>query len=339
MNADLDLSLKVSDLLKSVSKNGDELRLRQTFADQDVAHILKLKTSLRLHDTFLWGFSKTRTYTSKSGYTLLDSLPEMQTTPPPSMAPIERNLWSNLWKVKTSPKVRHFLRRALAEALAVSKKIQSRGIQIDPLCSSCRSEPETVCHVLFHCRIARETWELSAISPPSSGFSANSVFLNFHHLLSCVKRQEMNTTPLAFPWILWHLWKAKNTFIFEKKRLDPHFILSQAVEDTESWLSVNQAETRETAPVLTRQCITPTWQRPSRDQLNCNVGSSWVNARENCGESWRLRNHHGSVLFHIRRSYSKVSSRFESNLLGLLLAAECLRILNHRKVTFECSSR
>lgn len=119
--------------------------------------------------------------------------------------------------MKTLPKVRHFMWRAQAGALAVSERLASRGINVDATCKVCLAQPETICHVLFHCPVAKEVWSLSSFPIPRTGFSSNSVFLNFHHLLeTCKKRQVTEKTRLVFPWILWQLWKSRNRCVFEQ---------------------------------------------------------------------------------------------------------------------------
>lgn len=141
LHGNIDVSLKVSDLLDPLNGNWDVTRLQTTFVNQDVDRILKIKCSPSLQDSYLWAFSKTGLYSSQSGYRLLESLPDLQTIPPPALSPIEKNLWSELWKIKTLPKIRHFMWKVLVGALAVTEKLRSRGIQANPLCSSCRSEP------------------------------------------------------------------------------------------------------------------------------------------------------------------------------------------------------
>lgn len=140
-------------------------------------------------------------YDSQSGYKLLNLLQTIKSPmTAPTIPPVEKKLWSNLWKVKTLPKVRHLMWRALAGALAVSERLASRGINVDATCKVCQAQPVTICHVLFHCPVAKEVWRLSGFPIPPNGFSSNSVFLNFHHLLeSCKKSHLSEKTRLVFP--------------------------------------------------------------------------------------------------------------------------------------------
>lgn len=155
---------------------------------KDADYVLNLKLSPMLQDSYFWGFSKDGTYNSQSGYKFLDSLSEVQGEATAIPPPIEKNLWSGKWKVKTLPKICHFIWKMLAGALAVSARLITRGIQMDPTCSSCGLESESIYHALFTCPFAQATWKLSQIPLPSAGFSWNSVFLNLHHLLSCSKK-------------------------------------------------------------------------------------------------------------------------------------------------------
>ncbi|KAF3511216.1 hypothetical protein F2Q69_00001987, partial [Brassica cretica] len=45
------------------------------------------------------------------------------------------------------------------------------------------------------------------------------------------------------------------------------------------------------------------WQKPCPSFVKCNIGSSWLNAKQNCGAAWMVRDHMGQPLVHGRRSY------------------------------------
>lgn len=92
---------------------------------------------------------------------------------------------------------------------------------LDSTCSRCGSGAETICHVLFHCEVAKRVWERSRIPLLNGGFSVSSVWLNIYHLFTVSKKlPQENEVRLSFPWILWQLWKARNSFCFEERRMD-----------------------------------------------------------------------------------------------------------------------
>lgn len=113
--------------------------------------------------------------------------------------PMEQSL-----EIKTTPKIRDFLWRALWDVLAVKERLQSTGTSLDSICQSCDSMvPESICHVLFSGDVAKETWKLSNIPLPFSVFSSNSVFSNIHHLLTCSQKSHLYPSiRFIFPWII-----------------------------------------------------------------------------------------------------------------------------------------
>ncbi|KAF2550926.1 hypothetical protein F2Q68_00036103 [Brassica cretica] len=99
----------------------------------------------------------------------------------------------------------HFLWRALSGAFGgkCTSKI-TRHV--------CGYRSETICHVLFHCSVAKDVWQLLGGLPlPRHGLSSNRTFLNLHYLVTCSRNKASNDTKKRkFLWILWHVWKAGN---------------------------------------------------------------------------------------------------------------------------------
>lgn len=107
-------------------------------------------------DQLIWGMAKNGRYDAKSGYKLTELLLNLQIPLASPQPPLERQLWTNLWKTKAPPKLKHFLWRVNSGALAVKTQLRTRGIQVDPLCLVCGQSSESICHVLFHCNTAKE---------------------------------------------------------------------------------------------------------------------------------------------------------------------------------------
>ena len=152
----------------------------------------------------------------------------------------------------------------MSGALTVKQRLCSRGIPVDSTCPRCRRCPETICHVLFHCDLAKEVWSLSKFPLPPAGFSSTSVWLNMYHLLSASKRLPVDTSVrLSFPWIIWQIWKARNALCFERVKISAESIMSKATEDAGSWLNLqvlDQEEHYDQAPV---PVPTISWQKIS----------------------------------------------------------------------------
>lgn len=62
------------------------------------------------------------------------------------------------------------------------------------------------------------------------------MFLNFVHLLKVSNSKAGEPTSRnVFPWLVWELWKAKNTLAFENKSISAHTISAKAFEEAYSW--------------------------------------------------------------------------------------------------------
>ncbi|KAG2307175.1 hypothetical protein Bca52824_026923 [Brassica carinata] len=258
------------------------------------------KPCMTREDSVCWGFTKDGTYSTQSGYKLLDALIDFDHPQATILSPIERQLWKNLWKIKAPQKIKHFMWRALSGALAVKERLTTRGIQVDTTCLGCGRDIESICHVLFSCDKAKEAWDLANVPIPQSGFSRNSVFLNFLHLIKVANSGTGNiNTRKVFPWLLWELWKARNVLAFDNKSITAPTIAAKAFEEASLWQRANVLKGSSVSAVGERKQELPIgWIKPPRGCLKCNVGSSWMSSSPISGASWILRDEHGKTIMH-----------------------------------------
>lgn len=157
-------------------------------------------------------------------------------------------------------------------------------------------------------------------------------------MLSISKNQLIGQTErLRFPWILWHLWKARNSFFFEQKRISPENIFSKAVEDSSIWfklLQIDQEEKSDTSGKSSDQL----WRKPSLGFIKCNVCRSWSARHHHSGGSWVSRDFRGQTLEHSRRSFIGLKSGIEADLEIICWAANDLKTLYWNRVIIETSS-
>ncbi|KAF3504310.1 hypothetical protein F2Q69_00041102 [Brassica cretica] len=163
----------------------------------------------------------------------------------------------------------------LSGALAVKDRLRSRSIHLDTTCSSCHEGTENIGHVLFHSRFAQQVWALSSVPMPPSGSWSRSVFLNMHHLISFTKKNRLAPEAgYVFPWILWHIWKAKNCFCFEYTRINPTVILDKAMMEAEIWRDLHTRSQERLSSSVTRNlsCMGQTSPRLGEVQYSVVVG-------------------------------------------------------------------
>lgn len=255
------------------------------------------------------------------------------------LPPVEKQLWKNLWKLKTSPKIRHFLWRAMSGALAVAEKLQSRGLCSDVVCKACGQAPETICHVPFTCPTATEVWRSAHIQSPPASFSQNSVFLNLHFLVACTKRtQSQQSNIRAFPWIMWNLWKNRNALVFDRCRITAASCVSKSLEESDIWYAVNEDHQKKNLPLEPTAPLQDRWKAPPLRYIKCNVGTAWNESSMMCGASWITRDAQGVPLHHSRRAFPSHVSKREADLQALLWAIEAMDNMKHRNVICETSS-
>lgn len=111
--------------------------------------------------------------------------------------------------------------RAISGALAVSDRLQYRGLNVDNVCKLCQQNSETICHVLFHCSAAQILMEIANITTPVNGFG-NSVEQNLSYLLDLAENAGIaEDVRISFPWYYGPYGKTEMQFYIRvnKKRM------------------------------------------------------------------------------------------------------------------------
>lgn len=214
-NVVFDVNLMASSLIDTETKRWNECKLAEVFVQGDVEMIMKNQPVVERQDFFTWKFNKSGEMTVKSAYWLASSLKIKDQIPEALALPSTNELKEKVWKVKTLPKIRVFLWKALSSALPTADLICARGMKIDQRCQTCGREPESINHTLFECTFARLVWAVSTV--PNGSFNEGSVFTNMNFLL---KLDDLKGLPekdrRAWPWILWNIWKRRNEMFLKE---------------------------------------------------------------------------------------------------------------------------
>ncbi|KAF3542165.1 hypothetical protein F2Q69_00022006 [Brassica cretica] len=149
---ELDVNLRVSSLFGT---NGqcDVIELQQLFPENEVTRILHMQVG-NVPDRDIWAYSPHGSYTVKSVYALAMKFKEAEAVRDMSDSLGVLELKRLIWKVPTIPKIHRFLWRAASGVLAVAKRINTRGLELDTCCRICKSAGESIEHVLFNCTMA-----------------------------------------------------------------------------------------------------------------------------------------------------------------------------------------
>ena len=110
-------------------------------------------------DRLCWTKNRAHKFTVKSAYHVALRL-QQPNAAEHSRVGIDRMVWKKLWKQNITPKVRMFAWRACLDILPTKVNLACKKIWVDPECTTCTQQDETICHVLWQCRLARNTWAL-----------------------------------------------------------------------------------------------------------------------------------------------------------------------------------
>ncbi|XP_018435286.2 uncharacterized protein LOC108807498 [Raphanus sativus] len=336
-NCTFDVNLRARDLIDFQNRRWNVEALEEVFVPSDIQLLLKNQPVTSKEDFWVWKFNKSGAYSVKSGYWLAYQEKSKETRQRAEALPSINPLKTQIWKVSTAPKIRLFVWKALSQALPVADLLIDRGMKCDDRCQLCGCEGESVNHVLFSCHLARKCWALSNIPSPRGGFSQGSLYQNMNYLLKMSKNAKLEIEiTRCWPWILWYLWKSRNTFIFEGKSFEAEEIIKKAIDETEAWFLAQQVQSgmeRAETEVATRDLNCPKQSIPAGWVL-CEFDMDWSKHSQEMGVAWIVREESGKVLMHSRRAFSNIKSVGEAKLQVWMWVLESMKSLKKSKVIF-----
>nr|XP_023916886.1 uncharacterized protein LOC112028429 [Quercus suber] len=119
----------------------------------------------------------------------------------------QRRFWRKVWCMQVPHKIHHFVWRACRDVLPTKQNLLKRKIIQEEVYERCKEAPETVGHVLWEGRRAREAWECSKlVFRPTNG-----VNLSFQDIIwSMLMCDDVGDDHVALitttAWALWHNW-------------------------------------------------------------------------------------------------------------------------------------
>ncbi|XP_013614799.1 PREDICTED: uncharacterized protein LOC106321021, partial [Brassica oleracea var. oleracea] len=156
---------------------------------------------------------------------------------------------------------------------------------------------------------------------PWSNVGAGPLGLPFHEEQER-SQKKINLPPIGsninlFPWIIWHIWIARNQLLFENRKATPTDTLSKAISAARQWITAQQLEQahQPKQPTVPTQLRTPMELTPTT--LICNTDASWKADSKKAGLGWIFTNQN---LQEIDRG-----SQLQDHVSSALLA-ECLAV-------------
>jgi hypothetical protein len=204
-------NVTVANVLSSTPIN---ISFRRTLDDtkwERWTNLLHRLVSIQLsdsEDTFKWGLTASHQFTVKSMYN--DLLNE-------NVAYLKKYIW----KMKVPLKIRIFMWFLQKKVILTKDNLIKRHWQGDEGCCFC-DQKETVQHLFITCPFIRMIWRIVYMSfniPPP--FNITNLFGNW---LNGVPKKDKAYIRVGVCAVLWAIWKVRNDWIFNKKKLPSFFV-------------------------------------------------------------------------------------------------------------------
>jgi hypothetical protein len=147
--------------------------------------------------------------------------------------------------------------------------LTSKGIRCSLLCPRCNKALETIDHVFIHCEWTKAAW---FGSPLTINFQTNYQGLSLCDCLSNIILKESAEEVEMVISIIYHIWRARNEFVFQNKDLPFMEVVKHACASTSEYrklcISQNKHHRSSEAQVGGHNKI---WSPPAKDTLKLNV--------------------------------------------------------------------
>lgn len=324
-------SLPVSGLMKPTLNDWDDTKLQEQVHPEDIPLIKKMRLRLvKAPDVPTWIFTKDGQYTVKSGYHQLFK-PNAESSPDNSHI---NALWKHIWAFNIPPKIKHFWWRVLQNALPVADNLARRRIRTLSDCIFCGEANESIIHLLFHCRLAKEVWKLSPLQMETGQLAGQNSLHDI--LLSLLATQNLSKDHL-FPFIGWRLWKARNDLLFNNKRWAIPEIIQHALMDYQLWKDSQDVPNtylqRYNAPKQVPETTLAEVMHHTSSFVCC-ADASWTDPNSRAGIGWILLTPEGKTVLKGFSSIDPVNSALEAEAIALKESLFHLKHLSYKDVIF-----
>ena len=93
----------------------------------------------------------------------------------------------------------------------------------------------------------------------------------------------------CFPWVLWYVWKNRNSLIYEGLLFESDRLCNKAREESELWYEVQELE--DTGEATRRESVvqrSAEWISPPNNMDKCEVSVVWEKKKKVAGAAWVL---------------------------------------------------
>ncbi|XP_072971995.1 uncharacterized protein [Typha angustifolia] len=208
------------------ARNWKEELVRAIFPEDIALTILNIKVNQAAAAylaKLIWMYTPTGVFSAKSFYKVRCGADLASSSNQSTM----KRLWKIIWHKNNSiPRIRTFIWRCVVDALPVLSVLNKHISTISTTCTICKSENETIEHLLVGCNMARAVWFASSLGYKFDN-SPSRMDLWIMELSNSFSTEQLS---LAFS-IIWAIWKARNSWVFKQVKPYPTKILEEAIRN------------------------------------------------------------------------------------------------------------
>lgn len=325
---------KVEKLICRDSGCWKEELIRQNFSLREADTILKTPLCSELPvDRLIWKESSSGLFSVKSAYHLSLKLKENWVEPDQT----RKRMWNKLWNAQTTQRAKMFVWRACNRAIPVKMAFRRRGFHVEDSCSLCRTEEESVLHVLRDCPMAFKVWNLLPFGRLLFGPSlADPCSWILYVAWMLDDDEDWN----FFIFCLWEIWNQRNSLIRGEKEATPVEIIDFVYRYREEYRSAQGGF------LLSGNCVNfhgrsrlrPKWNPPPHGWMKINCDAALDLHSGMAGVGIICRNEAGCVIECAALRKSVVCSVATLEAMAVLDGLKMARRLGAMNVVVESDS-
>lgn len=138
-------------------------------------------------------------------------------------------------------------------------------------------------------------------------------------------------------WILWRLWKSRNTLMFQQRTLHWKTIIRYAKDDVREWKQngSNEGTTLDNRGRVRNEASISHWKRPPGGWIKCNTDGTFHHTSTSSSAGWVFRDTNGTYSGSAQARGRRVQDALESEMQAILMALQNSWSLGHQQVIVE----
>ena len=262
-------------------------------------------------------------YSVKSGYNLIQASKDQANTADNS------GFWRQLWNLKIPNKIKKKLWRASTNCLPTKDMLLCKCISVNPKCSVCNSDDESVIHSLVTCSFAKECHQLTRINQAAGDFH------NFPEWLQLVFDQNNKQDICNKVTVCWFLWKNRNDVVWKQRGSSVSDLVYAALSFLNQWKAAQDKNFDLSLSFITPEDGLEQWCPPPVNSVKVNVDAALFEDPSRHSHAIVARNHSAQLVQALSKcSLGKTSPELAES-LGVREALSWIKNNAMRNVTVQ----